>query len=363
MAGTRGKIVTVAGAIEPGELGVTLTHEHLLIDMNATYVASTPENADYSRLPVTIENLGRIRRDPLNNADNTRLYDRAEAVRELGRYREAGGSSVVDATVRGLNPDNSGLVEVANASGVRIVSATGYYIASSLSPEMRSWSVEELAAPMRRDIEGGFGGTEVRAGIIKIGAAGLVDGDTMDIHPVEKRTLQAAAAVQRETGVAITIHTPRHHLRQPDKPPSYWGLRILDILEEAGAAPDHVAIGHLDRCAHENLDFLLEIAARGAFVQYDAFGKECEYYPNAKEEALPDAIRIERLIELIDAGLLEKLLLSQDVCMKIERTAYGGYGYGHILRNIVPILRDEGISESNVHAMVRDNPRRLLTVR
>ena len=78
--------------------------------------------------------------------------------------------------------------------------------------------------------------------------------------------------MQRETGVAVNVHTPRHPATERDRPPSWWGLKILDILEDAGADLNRVIIGHLDRCTHEDLDFQREIAKRGAYIS-TAFGE------------------------------------------------------------------------------------------
>ena len=65
---------------------------------------------------------------------------------------------------------------------------------------------------------------------------------------------------------------------------------------------------------------------------------------------------------MIERGFLERILLAQDNCMKLDLVRYGGYGYGHILRNIVPMMKDEGVSEGQIQMMLSGNPERILTI-
>ena len=80
---------------------------------------------------------------------------------------------------------------------------------------------------------------------------------------------------------------------------------------------------------------------------------KCE--PSDREYALAVA-------RLAEAGYLDRLLISQDVCYKINLTQYGGYGYGHILRNIRPMLKDLGVTEEEIDTILIRNPKRILTV-
>ena len=71
--------------------------------------------------------------------------------------------------------------------------------------------------------------------------------------------------------------------------------------------------------------------------------------------------RINAIKQLIDDGYLEHILLSHDTFLKVLLTSYGGFGYAHILRNIIPVMLRQGISESQVNTMIIDNPGRLLS--
>jgi phosphotriesterase-related protein len=357
----RGKVLTVLGAVDPESLGVTLTHEHIFCDLRRSLIEPRAETRAVEGLKVSLENLWLIRRDWMSNVDNVQLSDYDTAVDELMLLKDAGGRTIVDLTVEGIAPRYSQLKRVAQDTGLNIVAATGYYVSKTHPKEVAQKGVDDLASEMEGAVVRGIADTGVRAGIIKIGVGGTLEDGKMKIHKDEEKLLRAASSAQRATGVAITVHTPRHIASERDRPPSWWGLRILDILSDAGADIDRVVIGHLDRCAHEDMDLQVQIAKRGAYVEYDVWGKD-HYFRSYRESNISDSVRIERIETLIGEGCADRLLLSQDVCMKLDLTRYGGYGYSHILRNIVPMMKDEGIGEDQIHRMLVENPRRALTI-
>ena len=101
------------------------------------------------------------------------------------------------------------------------------------------------------------------------------------------------------------------------------------------------------------------IGERGVFVEYASFGRD--YY--ADEIGVSwghDARRVEFLCEMLDSGFGEQMLLSQDVCLKIDLRAYGGTGYDHILTSVVEMFRRAGITEAQIEQMLIENPKRAL---
>ena len=117
----QGKVMTVLGPIEPEMLGITLPHEHLLIDLRVW--CEEPDEDEKKALmnaAVELPNLGEIRRDPFLNRDNCVLDDHAVAIAELKRFRDAGGGSVVDCTNNGLGRTPLALKDIAQATGVDI---------------------------------------------------------------------------------------------------------------------------------------------------------------------------------------------------------------------------------------------------
>ena len=101
---------------------------------------------------------------------------------------------------------------------------------------------------------------------------------------------------------------------------------------------------------------------RGAFVEYDCFGRE--YYTDELGSLSwgHDSWRVAALTELVSEGYVDQLVLSQDVALKMDLCKYGGNGYGHILRTIVPWLRRDGVTDDELVKMLVENPRRILTI-
>ena len=229
----RGLVQTVLGPAHPSELGSTTTHEHLYIDFSFMYRPAqdspSPELAD---APITMENLGWIRRNYYSNRSNLQLMDLNTMIGEVRRYSEVGGGAIVDATTTGIGRNPNALAQVSRDSGVHIIMGAGFYVEAVHPEDMDERSVEDLAREIIGDIVEGVEGSGVRAGII--GEVGC----TWPLAPNEHKSLSAAAIAQRETGAAILIHPGRH----PDAP-----LEILEVLANGGAEISRVIMGHLDR--------------------------------------------------------------------------------------------------------------------
>ena len=187
---------------------------------------------------------------------------------------------------------------------------------------------------------------------------------TGQMHEDEVKVLRAGSRAAVRTGASISIHPPgRTPYGQKDRtyPPSRWGLDIVDIAEEEGLPADRVVLCHMDRSAwYEDISYQKQLASRGAYVEYDLFGQEM-YLEEYNDLCPSDAHRVEYLSELIEAGHADRLLLSQDIFMNVQRKRYGGNGYSHVLENIVPILRGKGIEQGVIDQILIDNPARMLT--
>ena len=281
-----------------------------------------------------------------NNLDNWRLVDMDTAVREATMFKVEGGNTIVDLTVTGLGRDPLGLARVSRTTGLNIVMGTGYYREGTHPPGMDGRSEEDIAEEMVRDVTEGVEGTGVRAGII-----GEL-GNSWPWLPNERKVVRAGARAQRITGAPVSIHPGR----DPRSP-----FAILETLAEAGADLTRVVMGHVDRTLFDPAEHR-RLAETGCYVEFDLFGFDSSYYPYSPPIDMPsDAQRIDHIMRLIEAGHLERLLVSHDVCKNIQLTKYGGNGYGHILRNIVPIMRRKGMTEEQVHTILVENPARMLT--
>jgi phosphotriesterase-related protein len=356
-----GSVVTVDGRIDPVELGTTLTHEHLFVDIVDTHF-EPPDSArerSIAREPVSLENLWYVRRNPGRHKDNMRLDDVDTAVDELARYRRHGGDAVVDVTPKNIGGDPTVVRAVARETGVTAVHGTAYYTRRSHTGHVDRSSVSELADEFVRDVREGIDGTDVRAGIVgEIGISG-------EIHEQEEKVLRAGARAARRTGAPLNVHPPGW---EPDEhkgetyPSSRWGLDILDVVEEEGLPPERVVISHLDRPEFEldTLEYQREIADRGAFVEYDLWGAE-NYIDDAERGYPSDTQRIDAVTDLLADGYESHLLFSHNIAVKMLLTAYGGFGYSHVLENVVPMLRSAGVDRESIETILRDNPRRMLT--
>jgi phosphotriesterase-related protein len=194
-------------------------------------------------------------------------------------------------------------------------------------------STADLADFLVREIEDGVDGTGIRPGFI-----GEIGTGRHFIKPAEERVFRAAALAQRRTGVAISTHTTR------------WGTLALEqiaMLEEFGADLSRVIIGHLgDR---RGVRHLLPVAARGVYLEVDNIGY-LDYQP--------EWVRADNVAALVKEGFGERVLLSEDICSTHHHAHMGGKGFGYLLEVFVPMLRERGLSEEQVHAMLVTNPAR-----
>lgn len=345
-----GSAMTVLGPVPVDDLGVTLTHEHLLIDVGAN--GPEPEEASLKRLfrlPLAIDILGEVRALPQSNRDNQLLIDVDLMSAEVRRYAEAGGQSIVDATTIGLGRDLAGLRAISQRTGVHVIAGAGFYHEIAQPARVRDMSVDDIASEIVRDLVEGAPGSGIRAGII--GEIGI-DSEFTD---QEERALRGACRASRITQVPLSIHTPGGAPRVHEH-----RRRICDIVEEEGAPIRHTIIDHVTIRPFD-LDAQMDLAARGVFLGYD--GISCDFDWGARgsgpsDHELADCIRV-----LVDAGFLGQILLSHDVHLKIMLTAYGGTGLAHILRHFVPRMRAVGLQEDQIHTLLVDNPRRYFSAR
>jgi phosphotriesterase-related protein len=339
-----GRAQTVLGPIAAADMGITLPHEHLLLDF--TLMFKDPEGERERALahqPVRLDNLGWVRRNFSSSLDNLRLDDENVARDELLLYRDAGGRTVVDPTNRGLSRDPLALARVARATGLNIVMGSGYYVAASHPPDMDAKTVDGIAREIVTDLTAGVNGTGVHAGFI-----GEI-GTTWPWTANERKVVQAAVLAQRETGAPLMIHPGRQE-RLP--------LEIVDVVRREGGDLARTILCHIERTIVDPA-VLLELAATGVYLEYDLFGLESSYYPYNPAFDMPnDAGRIRQIRFLIEHGHLTQVLMSHDIAYKHCLTRWGGYGYHHLLVSVVPRLRLKGVDDKTIQTLLVDNPRR-----
>lgn len=347
MIGAGGTVQTVLGPVAADALGVTLHHEHLFI-RNPSFVEPDAATAGArGDEPVGLDNLGWIRWNWTSNRDNLRLDDEETAVAELARFRTAGGLTIVDPTVRGIGRDAAALQRVARRTGLHLVMGCGYYVAETHPPGLAERSPEAIAADLLSDLGEGVDRTDARAGFIgEIGCS-------WPMRDAEERVLRAASIAQRQTGVALMVH-PGRDRRAP--------FEIVEILRREGVDLSRVVLAHLDRTITD-LDGLRALAADGPWLALDNIGLEPSHYPFpvAGIDTLSDAQRLDLLARCLDAGLGDRMLLSQDICTKHRLARFGGHGYDHLLTNIRPWMLRRGFQPADIARLFVHNPARMLS--
>lgn len=338
----RGQVQTVLGAVAPSELGATLLHEHLLCD-----IRPPAWRGDGMRgYDIPMEERYAIDYGEVHAPGNLVLDQLELTAAELSRLRQEGGRTVVDLSCGGLHPNPVGLAEVSRRADVHVVMGCGWYVDEYQAPENATRSVESFAAEMIGQLEVGAWGTEIRAGIIgEIGCQ-------FPWTPLEQRVMEGAVVAMRATGASLSVHPGRH----PDQP-----QQVADFLGARGVDMSRVVMSHIDRTIFDD-DRLFRLADSGLVLEFDLFGMETTFYKLADIDMPNDGVRVAALSRLKGRGHLAQIAISQDICYRSRLTALGGHGYGHLFRNVVPLMRRRGFTEEDLEQILVATPARLLTI-
>lgn len=331
---------TVLGDIDPEKVEYVAFHEHILFDL-------VPPGAKGNRsVEISFEDRWQIDYRSNEAPANAHQTDVNIATRELTLFAEDGGHLIVDQSVAGLARDPCGLALAAQASGIHVVAAAGCYTASYVPPNLMKMDVDELTATFTAEVTDGFPGTSICAGIIgEIGCS-------WPLHPFERGALVAGARAACATGAVLSVH--------PGRAPRACA-EILDIVEGEGLDPARTVLCHMDR-THPDGSGIAELLNRGTNVEWDFFGIEQSHYWMGDTELPTDRDRIRLIRDFADKGHANQILVSQDICTKTRLRQWGGHGYGHILRNVVPLMSGMGFDVELIRQLLRDTPLRLLTL-
>jgi len=330
-------IETVLGAIPADELGPTSMHEHLLSDVRAlASPAAEPAPADPH---VRMDSLGFLRFNALGLEDNLVLDDPELAAHELAAAATAGQRAVVDLTVWGFGGPAAALPDVARRAGVQVVAGVGAYLPHLRPAWMAEATAEELATVLVAGLEDHLPGCDHRAGIIGV----LAPGHTRT--KADDRLLAAAGAAAMRTGASVVVRVDPRYADGP---------MLLDRLAAEGVPTGRVVLSNVDGYVARP-EHLRELAASGAVLKW-SFGYEAP--PRVGLTSATDAQRIDALLELAAAGARQ--VLACGVWTKHALRAFGGPGYDHLALRVVPALREHGLAEGELQAMLVDEPRRLL---
>lgn len=341
----RGHAQTVRGIVAPTSLGNTLMHEHVLCDIRAPE-ERVEAGCGHGECAITLENYWSINYGERSAPSNSLLDQIDVAIEELVACRQDGGVTIVDLSCGGLRPDPDGLAEVSVRSGMQVVMGCGHYVDAYQDAANHGRSVDSFAEEMIDQVFEGAWGTDVRAGII--GEIGCQAPWTA----LEKRVMEGAVVAMNETGAALNVHPGR----DPDQP-----QEIADFLVARRVDTRRVVLSHIDRTIFDE-ERLFRLADTGCVIEFDLFGQENAYYKLNRQIDMPnDGMRLQWVRKLIERGHLEQVTLSHDICYRTRLKRFGGHGYGHLFRNIVPLMRRRGFSEAEIDQVFVGTPRRLLT--
>ena len=344
-----GKVQTVLGLISPDELGITHTHEHLLID--GAFLSGPPSEASMKGLyyrPVSVDTLSDIHHHAVRNLDNAEVFDVDTAIEELLLYKQYGGNSVVDATSIGIGRDPKGLAYISRATGLNVVMGSSYYIYPSHPPDMDSRSEDQLTEQIVRDVNEGVDDTDIKSGVI--GEIGC----TWPPQQNEVKVLRASGRAQQLTGAPILIHPGRNEAAP---------ITHLEELAKLGLDLSHTLISHIERTVFSH-DRLREIAETGCFIEWDMIGQEHSFYYENQAIDMPNhGTRMNDMAWLVSQGYGDQILVGHDIAEKYRLVKYGGHGYLYILKNVVPRMRKRGFTEESINKILIDNPKKALAFR
>ncbi|WP_087622637.1 hypothetical protein [Aeromicrobium sp. PE09-221] len=346
------RVMSVTGPVDCAELGVTMPHEHLIGNANTQWIYPARDDLERHTQPYTDALHGQVQVEPFSFRSAMQQLDLQVARTELESFQQAGGQTVVDLGIPGFGRDPQALRALSELTGATIVMGCGEYVEHSHSPYVRHSSAEVVRDVLLDEIENGVGATGVRPGII--GEIGTGNPPTEE----EYKVVRGSAMAQVATGLALNLHRTIF-------PDPMATLPLVDEVLSLGVDPAKLVVSHCDE--RPEGEFALELARRGCWVELDTFGME-QWATSARrpDGSYPrrafDHDRIDLLLELLDQGYEDRILVSHDIAMKPQFTHHGGWGLRHLLVNIRPQLFARGVDEDLFLRLVRDNPGRMLGV-
>lgn len=316
------QIQTARGAVDSSQLGTTLMHEHVFV-LDTEVMQNYPEDW---------------------GSENDRVED---AVRRLNELKSRGVDTIVDLTVIGVGRYIPRIKQIAQQTNINIIVATGIYTYNDVpryfhfrGPGTVLNGPELMVDMFVRDIEEGIADTGVRAAILK--CATDEPGVTKDVE----RVLRATAQAHRRTGVPISTHT---HARKR------VGLDQQRIFREEGVDLSRVVIGHSGDTTE--LSYLEELIGNGSYIGMDRFGIDT---------IVSFADRVDTVAEMCKRGHAGKMVLSHDAaCYNHwlpERplpAMLPRWHYLHIHNDVIPALKQKGVTDEQLHTMLVQNPREI----
>jgi len=268
----------------------------------------------------------------------------SKAVESLLQAKKFGLKTIVDATPINMGRDIDIICEVAEKSGVQIIASTGLY--SVDEPFLFGWDLDRIVEQLIPEVTEGIQGTNIKAGIIKCAT------DAPEISETNKKLLQSAALLHKRTGLPITTHSSSVNKN---------GLSQQKILLDEGVEPRKLIIGHCGETT--DLKYLESLLKKDCLIGLDRFGLDM---------MCPMKNRADTLINLCLKGYEKQIVLSHDYNSYIDwwppdilpgfiQINAPKWSYHHIMEDVIPYLKNKGISNKQISTIMIDNPRRIFS--
>ena len=311
-------VETARGPVDTDALGTTLMHEHV-------FVRTEEVQLNY----------------PAGWDEDERVDD---AILKLNALAKRGCETIVDPTVIGLGRDIGRIIRVADGTSLNIIVATGLYTYNDVPFYFRyrgprGDGLDPMAQLFIDDLTTGIAGTRVKAAFLKCAI------DEPGMTPGVERVLRAVCQAHAETGAPVTVHTHPH---------SFTGRAVLDVLRAEKTDLSKVVLGHSGDTT--DLDYLSELADAGCLLGMDRFGLDV---------ITPFEDRVGTVAAMCERGYADRMVLSHDAACHIDwfpaevipRFA-PAWNFEHLFDDVLPALRERGVTDSQIEAMLVDNPRR-----
>lgn len=297
-------IRTVLGDIKKEELGITLAHEHFILDLKHV------RHDDYSYI------------DDVN-----------EVIPEIEIAKKQGINSAFEVSTIDMWRDVKKLKEISEKTNINIVCSTGFYLDPYHPEYLKEMNSDDIAQIFIKELTQGIDDTNIKAGLIA-----EIASSPNEFLGEEKKILIAAAKASIKTGSAVSTHTgPK------------TAIETIETLLSYGTKPDKIIIGHQDLV--DDHDYHLSLLKYGVNIAFDTCGKAAY---------MPDETRARNILKIIETGYGDHLVLSNDVSRKTYFSTYGGTSYHAVMGIVVPLLKEYGIEESDLNKLLIDNPARIV---
>jgi len=306
------KIMTVGGAIDADAMGFALTHEHILVDFIGA---------------------GKVSKE---RYDASEVYKIAMA--HLVDLKKSGCKTFIDCSPAYLGRDVMLLRKLSEASGLNIITNTGYYGAAQekfLPRHVYTESGEQLAARWTKEFKEGIEGTGIKPGFIKTGT------DTAPLTAAQRKIITAAALTHMDTGLTILVHTGNGAAANEQ----------AAILNDLGVDLSARVWTHAQN--EKDMKYHVHAAHQNCWVSFDGVNPETV-----------DA-NIGYLQRMKTEKLLDHVLVSQDSgWYNVGEPSGGNYRpYTCIATELIPKLKEKGFTTGDLDLIFKTNPAKAFAIK